>query len=98
MIKTILTRERGTHLTMEPDRSVVHLQGLHTVVVGVALFIAINKLVDAEADVPTHFGALPYFVAYLVTLVPIYHRALRHLDVAYLEGDGHPRAEALMVD
>jgi hypothetical protein len=65
----------------------------------VALSVAINKLVDASAAVPIHLDGLPYFVAYLVTLVPIYHGALRHLDVAYLQtGSGHPRAGALMVD
>src|SRR5207244_2383488 len=42
---------------------------------------------------------LPYFIAYLFTLVPFYHGALRHLDVTYLEdARGQVRPGALMAD
>jgi hypothetical protein len=84
---------------VEANRSVAHLQGLYTVVVGVALSLSINRLVDQNAVVPIRVTSIPYFVIYLVTLVPICHGALRHLDVAYLENvSSQPRAGALMID
>ncbi len=70
---------------MELERSVSHLQQLYTVVVGLALTVAITNLIDQAAPVPIRMAALPYFVSYLVTLVPFYHGALRHLDVTYLK-------------
>jgi len=84
---------------MKHNSSVVHLQGLYTVLVGLALTEAITTLIDSKTDPPIHFEFIPYFLAYLVTLVPIAHGALRHLDVAYLENSSEtPRRGALMVD
>jgi hypothetical protein len=84
---------------VEQNRSVAHLQSLYTVVVGVALSLSINRLVDPTAQVPVRLSYLPYFLTYLVTLVPIYHGALRHLDLAYAEDSpGRAKAGALMVD
>jgi hypothetical protein len=48
---------------------------------------------------PLRFDVLPYFVAYLVTLVPFYHGALRHLDTTYFEDIGtRTKPGALMLD
>jgi len=80
-------------------RSVAHLQGLFAVVVGLALTAAITKLVDeTAAPVPIHQGALPYFVVYLITLIPLYHGGLRHLDITYIEAAQQPEALALIFD
>jgi hypothetical protein len=85
--------------TPDRGRPVRHLQALYTVVVGLALTVAITNLVDQEASIPVRFSVLPYFLAYLFTLVPIYHGALRHLDVTYLESlASEIRAGALMAD
>jgi hypothetical protein len=84
---------------LQLERSVFHLQQLYTVVVSLALTVAITNLVDQAAAVPIRMAALPYFVSYLVTLVPFYHGALRHLDVTYLKDPApQPRSGALMVD
>ena len=81
------------------QRTVTHLQGLYTVVVGVALAVALANLIDQQSSAPIRLQALPYFAAYLVTLVPFYHGALRHLDLAYFENPtSHARPGALMVD
>ena len=80
-------------------RSVEHLQGLYTVVAGVALTLAITKLFDEKASMPLRVDVLPYFVAYLFTLVPMYHGALRHLDITYFGDEkAGARAGALMFD
>ena len=80
-------------------RTVAHLQTLYTVVVGVALAVALTNLIDQQSAVPIRFAALPYFVAYLFTLVPFYHGALRHLDIAYFETSANStRPGALMAD
>ena len=80
-------------------RSVEHLQGLYTVVAGVALTVAIEKLFDGNGTVPLRRDVVAYFVAYLFTLVPMYHGALRHLDITYFEDEkATTRAGALMFD
>jgi hypothetical protein len=81
------------------QRTVGHLQQLYTVVAGVALTLAITKLLDEKAAMPLRFDVIPYFLAYLVTLVPFYHGALRHLDITYFEdAQAKTKAGALMFD
>src|SRR5437868_5475689 len=81
------------------QRTVGHLQQLYTVVAGVALTLAITKLLDERAEKPVRLEVIPYFVAYLFTLVPFYHGALRHLDVTYFEDNrARPKPGALMFD
>jgi hypothetical protein len=42
---------------------------------------------------------VPYFAAYLITLVPFYHGALRHLDITYFEDTrAKTKRGALMFD
>jgi len=80
--------------------SVKNLQNLYSVVVGVALSLAIVRVIDTElAPVPVRYESLVLLVAYVVTLVPFYHGALRHLDTTYVEQGGkHVRGGALMLD
>lgn len=80
------------------QRSVAPLKDLYTVVAGVALAAALTTLVDRGMPDAINLQALPYAVAFLVTLVPFYHGALRHLDVTYFETEVPPRAGALMAD
>jgi hypothetical protein len=81
------------------QRIVGHLQELYTVVVGVALAVALSNLIDQQAEVPFRRESLPYFLAYIVTLVPLYHGALRHLDITFLEEPvAQTRPGAFMVD
>ena len=62
------------------DGSVQNLQELYTVAVGMALTLAITRIVP-EAGSPV-VVSLPNLVAYVVTLVPFYHGAMRHMDVS----------------
>ena len=81
------------------ERSISHLQTLYSVVAGLALTVAILTIIDDELTIPIRSETFPYFFAFLVTLVPFYHGALRHLDFTYIEA---PSAEtkpgALMAD
>jgi lysylphosphatidylglycerol synthetase-like protein (DUF2156 family) len=49
--------------------------------------------------VPIKLELLPVFIAFLVTLIPFYHGALRHLDMTYVEQGGKQvRSGALLAD
>lgn len=93
---------------MEPGResTVRSLQELYTVTVGAALFLAIEQIArtpnpcPSETDKPHNWvSMLPGFVAFLATLIPFYHGALRHLDLRYVEERGlRVRSGALLAD
>jgi len=80
--------------------SVHNLQHLYTVVVGLGLSLAIRNLIDSNGqNVLFRSDLLPFFFALLVTLIPFYHGALRHLDLTYVERGGREvRRGALLVD
>ena len=80
--------------------SVRHLEGLYTVVVGLGLSLAILNVVDAKLEgLPIRIDLLPYFVSFLVTIIPFYHGALRHLYITYVEKGGKQvRSGALLAD
>lgn len=82
------------------ENSVRHLENLYTVVVGLGLSISIINLIDAtKSPFPVKLKLIPFFLAYIVTLIPFYHGALRHLDFTYVEQDGrHIRSGALIAD
>ena len=68
------------------QNSVKHLASLYTVVVGIALASGIYNLIDPRGHVlPFNKETFFTFVAFLVTLFPFYHGALRHLDKTYIE-------------
>src|SRR5437870_3091779 len=81
--------------------TVRHLQELYSVVTGVALTLAITGIVDRQkgTEVVLRFEQLPYFLTYLLTVVPFYHGTLRHLDMTYFEDPTvRTREGALMFD
>lgn len=82
------------------ENSVRSLINLYTVVMGVALSLATTKLIDAQSGlqaVTASSGLL--FVAFIATLLPFYHGALRHLDDAYIENNNtHIKDGALVLD
>lgn len=82
------------------ESSVRNLGALYSVVVGVALAFAMERVVDpSSVGSPFQWDLLPLFFALLVTLIPFYHGALRHLDVTYVEQRGaEVRAGALLAD
>ena len=78
-------------------RSLIHL---YTVVMGVALSIAITKLIDSQTGLQSVTASSSLlFIAFIATLFPFYHGALRHLDDAYIENNNrHIKDGALVVD
>jgi len=80
--------------------SIESLKNLYTVVIGVGLSLSAVQLVNRPegiTSIPPHEFLL--FLAFISTLVPFYHGALRHLDDAYLENDNlHIRDGALIID
>ncbi|ARU40004.1 hypothetical protein CCB80_02170 [Armatimonadetes bacterium Uphvl-Ar1] len=62
------------------------LVSLYTVIIGVSLTFGIAGLIDPKAGLSSiSVSAIKLFLAYLATLFPFYHGALRHLDDAYFE-------------
>lgn len=80
--------------------SVRSLSSLYTVVIGVALSLSVVTLIDsAEGLASLTIDSVALFSAFVVTLIPFYHGALRHLDDAYIETDAtHIKNGALVID
>lgn len=82
------------------ENSVRSLINLYTVVMGVALSLAITKLIDPQTGLQAvTASSVLLFFAFIVTLFPFYHGALRHLDDAYIENNNsHIKDSALVLD
>lgn len=75
-------------LNKKKENSVRSLVSLYTVVMGVALSVAITNTINTDTglrSVPA--VSLFLFFSFIVTLFPFYHGALRHLDDAYIENE-----------
>lgn len=82
------------------ENSLRSLINLYTVVIGVALTFAVTSVIDLRTGLDS-IRAEPVFlfVAFLVTLFPFFHGALRHLEDAYIENDSsHIRTGAMLFD
>lgn len=82
------------------ENAVKNLVNLYTVVIGVALSLAVTEVLQGGRGLEgiTLSDAL-LFVAFIGTLVPFYHGALRHLDDAYVENQNdHIKDGALVID
>lgn len=82
------------------ENSVRSLINLYTVVMGVALSLAITNTIDTKIGLQSiTLSSSLLFAAFLVTLFPFYHGALRHLDDAYIENNNvHIKDGALVID
>jgi hypothetical protein len=82
--------------------SVRHLQTLYTVVVGVALTVALEDIsatTPGQTSLLSSVDAVLLLVAFIATLLPFYHGALRHLDVTWIEKEGRDvKSGALLAD
>jgi hypothetical protein len=82
--------------------SVGHLQTLYTVVVGVALTVALEDISatgPGQTSLLSSVDAVLLLVAFIATLLPFYHGALRHLDVTWIEKEGRDvKSGALLAD
>jgi len=77
-------RPTGNHDKRAEDSSLEHLQDLYTVTVGLSLTIGVERLFPGELHGTLEAGAVATFIAFLATLLPFYHGALRHLDQKYI--------------
>lgn len=84
------------------ENTVRNLESVLSVLVGLALSTAVVRLIlngQQEVDPQVLRAVLPMFLSFLVTMVPFYHGALRHLDVTYVENGGRAaRRPALLCD
>lgn len=82
------------------ENSVRNLANLYTVIIGVALSLAVVKLVDDSAGLrAATVSSILLFAAFVATLLPFYHGALRHIDDAYIESENvNIKDGALVVD
>lgn len=87
-------------MSKKRENSVRNLANLYTVVIGLALSLALEQMVKRPGGILSVSGAeILLFGAFIITLVPFFHGALRHLDDAYLENPNvHIRDGALIVD
>lgn len=82
------------------ENSVKSLVNLYTVVIGVALSAAVVGVIDVDRGLESAtLVSTSLFVAFVATLFPFFHGALRHLDDAYIENENeHIKDGALVVD
>jgi hypothetical protein len=82
------------------ENSIRNLINLYTVVMGVALSLGITNVIDPLRGLHSvTITSFMLFSAFLVTLVPFYHGALRHLDDVYIENENdHIRDLAFVLD
>jgi hypothetical protein len=73
---------------------------LYTVVMGVALSLAVRSMIDEKGGLETVTWPIALlFFAFVATLFPFFHGALRHLDDAYVDNKNSGiREGALAVD
>jgi len=70
------------------ENAVRNLVSLYTVVIGVALSLAVVGLVDPGRGLASLSPSSCFlFLAFVSTLLPFFHGAMRHLDDAYLENE-----------
>ena len=81
------------------ENSVRSLMNLYTVVIGVALSRAVIGVIDERGLQSVTLETTLLFVAFVATLFPFFHGAMRHLDDAYVENKNpHIKDGALVVD
>ena len=77
-----------------------HSLFLYSVICALSLETAITRMIDPEAAVaPIDRHVLPLTIAYIATITPFYHGALRHLDDYYVvTSRPEVRRSALLID
>lgn len=82
------------------ENSIKGLVNLYTVVIGAALSVALVGVIDVNKGLQSiAIISLMLFGAFVATLFPFFHGALRHLDDAYLENAStHIKKGALIID
>ena len=79
--------------------SVRTLKRLFSVVAGLALSQGILTIVSTREPVVTiDYASIPWFIAFLATLIPFHHGALRYVDDTYIFAEQPPKSLVLLVD
>ena len=79
--------------------AVRNLTSVYTVVIGVALSLAVAGVIDPQRGLlSVTQSSVLLFIAFVATLLPFVHGALMHLDVAYFDAAGGTRRGALVFD
>lgn len=80
------------------ENAVKQLTELYVIVAGLAFANAIRSVVNVDApDLPFRTDALWLFAAFIVTIIPFHHGAVRYLFSNYVENENHG-AIALPID
>lgn len=80
------------------ENSIRSLANLYTVVIGAALSVAVVSAIDINKGLSSITGiTMLLFVAFLATLFPFFHGALRHLDDVYIENENHHVSRSALV-
>jgi hypothetical protein len=83
------------------SNSVKQLCDLYRVVIAISVGIAFHAIVDpAASPFPVRPELLALFGALLITIIPFFHGAVRHLFATYVEGGGSSRVKnwAILID
>ena len=82
------------------ENSIRSLVNLYTVVIGAALSLAVAGAIDINKGLSSLSAvSILLFIAFLATLFPFFHGALRHLDDTFLENPNpNLKTGALMID
>jgi len=82
------------------ENSIRGLIDLYTVVIGVALSLAVAGVIDLRNGLASvNLNSCLLFAAFVTTLFPFFHGAIRHLDDAYLESvNTEAKTSALVID
>src|SRR3981189_1167917 len=79
-------------MTDARENSVRQLSDIYNIVTGVALALAITKLVDPNASwFPIRNDFAINFLTFLAIMVPFHQGAVRHLFATYVENGGSSR-------
>lgn len=97
---TGVRRPSGVHEEEAETASVGHLQELYTVAVGLALTLGVERFVTRSALSGIRVEDAVGLAAFVATLLPFYHGAMRHLDHSYIFTDrtGNYRRGILLLD
>lgn len=96
----------GTHVTDAQSfearsNSVKQLCDLYRVVIAIAVGLAFHNIIDAKAEpIPVRTDYVATFLALIVTVIPFFHGAVRHLFATYVEAGGSTRIRnwAILID
>lgn len=83
------------------SNSVKQLCDLYRVVIAIAVGLAFHNIIDTNVTpIPVKLDQLVTFLSLILTVIPFFHGAVRHLFATYAEGGGSTRIKnwAILID